>query len=100
MTTKQQYLIEIVRELGIKNFAPRAFLCQLTHFQRIVKEKSIYAQPISETGAGVSLGKAYQTTAQKSRWLANQRAKNFRFPFGCNRLLWHYLHRTKRKLYC
>jgi alkylation response protein AidB-like acyl-CoA dehydrogenase len=158
LTTEQQYLIEMVRELGIKNFAPRAFLydetasfpwenyqdlrengllalcipqeyggvgadfatyclvaaeiarycgataltynmhicstlwlvlssqipmtesqkaeCELyklTHFQRIVKEKSIYAQPISESGAGVSLGKAYQTTAQKVQggWLIN-----------------------------
>ncbi|OBQ38022.1 MAG: BEC protein [Anabaena sp. MDT14b] len=43
------------------------------HFQRIVEKQALYSQPISEEGAGVSLGKAYQTTAKKVEegWLIN-----------------------------
>ena len=158
LTSKQKYLIETVRELGIKNFAPRAHLydeqasfphenyqdlkkhgllalcipqeyggmgadfatyclisseiarycgstaltynmhicstlwlvlskelpmteaqreeCELyqaKHFSRIVVEKAIYSQPISEAGAGVSMGKTYQTSAKKvdGGWIVN-----------------------------
>ncbi|MFO0213230.1 MAG: acyl-CoA dehydrogenase family protein, partial [Pseudanabaena sp.] len=158
LTSKQKHLIEIVRQLGIKNFAPRAHLydeqasfpyenyqdlkehgllalcipqeyggmgadfatyclisaeiarycgataltfnmhicstlwlvlskelpmteaqreeCELyqvKHFSRIVREKAIYSQPISEAGAGVSMGKSYQTSAKKvdGGWIIN-----------------------------
>ena len=158
LTSKQKYLIEIVRQLGINNFAPRAHLydeqasfphenyqdfkehgllalcipeeyggmgadfatyclisaeiarycgataltfnmhicstlwlvlskelpmteaqreeCELyqvKHFSRIVREKAIYSQPISEAGAGVSMGKSYQTSAKKvdGGWIIN-----------------------------
>jgi alkylation response protein AidB-like acyl-CoA dehydrogenase len=158
LTSKQKYLIETVRHLGIKNFAPRAHLydaqasfphenyqdlkehgllalcvpqeyggigadfatyclvsteiarycgataltynmhicstlwlvltkelpmteaqreeCELyqaKHFSRIVSDKAIYSQPISEAGAGVSMGKSYQTSAKKVNggWIIN-----------------------------
>ncbi|MBS3030779.1 MAG: acyl-CoA/acyl-ACP dehydrogenase (plasmid) [Dolichospermum sp. DET50] len=43
------------------------------HFRRVVEEGAIYAQPISEEGAGVSLGKTYQTNARKvdGGWIIN-----------------------------
>jgi alkylation response protein AidB-like acyl-CoA dehydrogenase len=43
------------------------------HFRRVVEEGAIYSQPISEEGAGVSLGKAYQTNASKvdGGWMIN-----------------------------
>lgn len=43
------------------------------HFKRIVDRQALYSQPISEEGAGLSLGKSYQTTAQKVEggWLIN-----------------------------
>lgn len=43
------------------------------HFKRIVDKHALYSQPISEEGAGVSLGKSYQTIAQKVEggWLIN-----------------------------
>ncbi|MBD2364320.1 acyl-CoA/acyl-ACP dehydrogenase [Anabaena minutissima FACHB-250] len=43
------------------------------HFRRVVEEGAIYAQPISEEGAGVSLGKTYQTKARKvdGGWIIN-----------------------------
>lgn len=43
------------------------------HFHRIVEKQALYSQPISEEGAGVSLGKSYQTKAKKVEggWLIN-----------------------------